>query len=267
VGARSAESASTSPGGGWGLGESPGAASPGAETPNSPGGWLPAPDAREEPGLPPPAVVVARILVVGGPGCGKTELVRAFSGEPPALRHEPTVGLERSRCRVHLARGLGRGDVCVHVIDCGAGACRRPGALAPRLYRGAHAVVVVYDAASAESFERARLHLDSAARHGRAGTTRLLFANAAGVETDAQTRARQKVPRAEGEALAREAGALFAEGSATDAEAAKAAFGAAVMEQLVRLALRDDEWSGESAELRPRGRSLEDAGTDGCAIQ
>lgn len=191
------------------------------------------------------AVVVARVLLVGGRGVGKTTLTRSFAGEilsAAAERekaYEPTIGLEWKSRRLPVG-GLRAPDVSVQLWELAEASVNT------KPYEKSNAVVVIFDLTDRESFDLARSHLKFARRHGKPGITLMLLANKVDlVVTDPALRV---VSRAEGKALADEMNSLFVETTAFDEVTTTAAFSACVMEQLVRCAIDDTEWVG-GAEL------------------
>lgn len=89
-----------------------------------------------------------KIVLVGESGTGKTSIIRRYCGEP--FERQPTLSLGLD-CKVKNIDASG--ERCVLTIWDTAGQ-ERFGSLCRSCYRGAHAIIFVYDVGSYKSFEK-----------------------------------------------------------------------------------------------------------------
>lgn len=91
-----------------------------------------------------------KITLLGAYKAGKTSLLVRFAGEPFAINHMPTVGVDYKCKRVVVADK----EVRLQIWD--SAGQERFRAIAPNYFKGSKGIVVVYDVTDRESFDRAR---------------------------------------------------------------------------------------------------------------
>jgi Ras-related protein Rab-18 len=198
-----------------------------------------------------------KVIVVGNAGVGKTSLIRRFVSDSFSAREASTIGTEFQARVLHL-RGLA---VKVSIWD--TAGQERFRSLTTSWYRGAHAVVLVYDISDRASF-------DALASWAAEADLYASFADAArlvvGAKLDLDREARA-VPREAGEQFARAHRMLFIETSAKECTGVAQAFEELVLKVLDTPALvgGGGGGGGGAGEATVSLQEAQDGTQGGCA--
>ena len=166
-------------------------------------------------------LVVHKIVIVGDSRVGKSSILRRLVDATFDPKYNPTIGVNFGNHDLRMGNAVAR----LQIWD--TAGQERFHSLGPSYYRGAKAVIFVYDVTSRESFR----HLDDwIKRIGKNAESPGLMILGSKCDADAS---RVEVPTQEGAAYAQSVGAAFMEVSASSGIGIDAAF-AQVTEDLLR---------------------------------
>ena len=201
-----------------------------------------------------------KVLLLGASGVGKSAIVRRYTEDDFVDEAEATIGVDYRTKSIRAAGKWFR----LRVWD--TAGQERYRTLTRSYYRGAQGVILgaslltVYDVSSAESFDALPTWLSEADTFcGESAPVRLVVGN----KTDRE----RAVPRADAEAHAERAGALYAECSAKEGDGVAAAFA----ELTARIASEPRLWESVEQGVRrpgdrvPGGVALGDEPQTSCA--
>jgi Ras-related protein Rab-1A len=115
---------------------------------------------------------LCRVIITGDAGVGKSSLMVRFSDDQFSDGHITTIGVD---FRTKLVTDVGGHHVKVQIWD--TAGQERYRSIVSSYYRGAHAVIVVYDVTNRDSFDSLQRWLSDARRYAQEGTTFVIVGN------------------------------------------------------------------------------------------
>lgn len=147
-----------------------------------------------------------KIILVGGSGVGKTSLINAFFDQPYENETQPTVAPAYCGATVTLPNQT---KVDLQIWD--TAGQERFQSITANYYHGSHAIAIVYDITSRQSFENVRKWISEVDRLATPQVCKLLVGNKADLAD------KREVSKQEGQSLADGLGIPFMETSAKTA--------------------------------------------------
>ncbi|XP_044010073.1 ras-related protein Rab-8-like [Aphidius gifuensis] len=145
---------------------------------------------------------IAKVLLIGNSGAGKTCILTRFMNEDLKKNHIATIGID---FRVRTVEFNGT-KIKLQIWD--TAGQERYGSITHAYYRGAHGVMLVYDATDEKSYEQIKYWLSAVEENAPANIKKILIGNKCDLE-DQKT-----VSKEEGEKLASKHNIEFLETSA-----------------------------------------------------
>jgi Ras-related protein Rab-11A len=172
---------------------------------------------------------LVKLVLIGGPGVGKTNLLGRFDRDEFKPDSRPTIGISFATVTLPVDGRTGKAQIW---DVAGRERHRPPGAA---VFRGAGGILLVYDVAVPASFEALPLNLEAIRENTESGVVIMLVGN----KCDAQ--GGRVVSTEQGADFAKREGILFMETSALDATNVREAFTAVITEVVRRLPMQDDD--------------------------
>jgi Ras-related protein Rab-5C len=137
----------------------------------------------------------AKVVLVGQSSVGKSSLALKFARGSFNPNQQSTIGA------AFLTRALPRGKRTVHLDLWDTAGQERYNSLAPMYYRGADAIVLVYDISSSESFRRAAQWSEEVKRNASGEAMKILVGNKSDLEESREVSAEEARGYARGEGM------------------------------------------------------------------
>ena len=136
--------------------------------------------------------MIYKIIVLGDPDCGKTELLTNFCGDKFQYEYVPTVGVNITKQKITVKNDMGK-DTDIYLMIWDVAGQPQFYMLHRPYFNGADGMILVYDVTRSSSFSNVNNWYSTAVKYGLSGVYRVLV----GCKTELRDEKKIILPMAE----------------------------------------------------------------------